>query len=385
VWTESQSLTVLGGEASAVLGETVPLNEQVFSGGPLFLEVAIDGTVLSPRSAITSVPYAHRATVAGKLGALAQADVQRRVAGTCANDTAIRSIAEDGSVTCQSTAMGPTGPAGPIGLTGNTGPAGPTGLTGNTGPAGPIGLTGNTGPAGPIGLTGNTGPAGPIGLTGNTGPAGPIGLTGNTGPAGPTGLTGSSSLWVVSASGQNMSYSVSGGQVGIGTPSPQALLHVAGPIRAGSETGTDQSPTSNTAAGQFSYSGVLTRRIVSRMSAAGIVARDNYMQIERDGTPGGFVFRWLVNGPAVKSVRGFAVQANGTIISVGAESVNNGAAGTAPLIASSSDVVFAHLVFGNFYNSSHFSELTIARTLAFGPTAQEGGTWTGNLITTWNQ
>ncbi len=194
VWTESQSLTVAGGEASAVLGETVPLNEQVFTGGPLFLEVAIDGTVLSPRSAITSVPYAQRATVAGKLGTLAQADVQRRVAGTCATDTAIRSIAEDGTVTCQSTAMGPTGPQGPIGLIGPAGPQGPIGLTGPTGPQGPIGLTGNTGPQGPIGLTGPTGPQGPIGLTGNTGPVGPIGLTGPTGSQGTIGLTGNTGL-----------------------------------------------------------------------------------------------------------------------------------------------------------------------------------------------
>ncbi|MBK8425943.1 MAG: collagen-like protein [Lewinellaceae bacterium] len=46
------------------------------------------------------------------------------------------------------TATGPQGPAGPIGLTGATGPQGPAGPTGQTGATGPQGATG------PIGLTG---------------------------------------------------------------------------------------------------------------------------------------------------------------------------------------------------------------------------------------
>ena len=88
------------------------------------------------------------------------------------------------------TATGPQGPAGPIGLTGATGPQGPAGPTGQTGangpqgPAGPTGQTGATGATGPIGLTGATGPAGPTGQTGATGPQGPAGPIGLTGPQG---------------------------------------------------------------------------------------------------------------------------------------------------------------------------------------------------------
>jgi hypothetical protein len=111
---------------------------------------------------------------------------------------------------------GPTGPQGVAGTTGETGPTGPqglTGTTGETGPTGPQGLTGTTGetgPTGPQGLTGATGadstvagptgPTGPQGVAGTTGadstvagptgPTGPQGLNGGTGPTGPTGSTG---------------------------------------------------------------------------------------------------------------------------------------------------------------------------------------------------
>jgi collagen triple helix repeat protein len=51
-------------------------------------------------------------------------------------------------------AMGPTGPAGPIGMTGPRGPAGPTGATGPQGPAGETGATGPQGPAGANGVSG---------------------------------------------------------------------------------------------------------------------------------------------------------------------------------------------------------------------------------------
>ncbi len=115
VWTETQSLTVSAGEVSALLGTTLPLTDQIFTGAPLFLEVAIDGTTLSPRSAITTVPCAQRASVAGKIGSLTQADLQRRVVGVCAPDNSIRAIAEDGTVTCQPSGAGLAGPVGPQG------------------------------------------------------------------------------------------------------------------------------------------------------------------------------------------------------------------------------------------------------------------------------
>lgn len=71
--------------------------------------------------------------------------------------------------------MGPQGPAGPKGETGEIGPQGPAGQEGESGD------TGQQGPAGPKGDTGETGPQGP---------AGPKGDAGETGPQGPKGDPG---------------------------------------------------------------------------------------------------------------------------------------------------------------------------------------------------
>lgn len=60
--------------------------------------------------------------------------------------------------------LGPTGPTGPMGVTGVTGPTGPTGASGVTGP---------TGATGAMGITGPTGETGPTGIMGPTGPTGP--------------------------------------------------------------------------------------------------------------------------------------------------------------------------------------------------------------------
>ena len=55
--------------------------------------------------------------------------------------------------------VGPQGPAGPKGDTGETGPQGPAGPKGDTGGTGP------QGPAGPKGDTGETGPQGEPGIS----------------------------------------------------------------------------------------------------------------------------------------------------------------------------------------------------------------------------
>lgn len=81
--------------------------------------------------------------------------------------------------------LGPTGPTGPMGISGATGPTGPTGASGVTGPTGASGITGPTGPTGATGVTGPTGPTGTTGVTGPTGETGPTGIMGPTGPTGP--------------------------------------------------------------------------------------------------------------------------------------------------------------------------------------------------------
>ena len=122
-------------------------------------------------------------------------------------------------------AMGPTGNDGSAGLTGATGQQGPTGagVTGATGLQGPTGVTGT----GIQGSTGATGPSGNDGVAGLTGPTGAAG-TGGLGAGSATGNTAywDGTQWVVNS---NNIYNA-GGNVGIGTSSPNATLDVNGTI-----------------------------------------------------------------------------------------------------------------------------------------------------------
>ena len=88
--------------------------------------------------------------------------------------------------------QGPQGPTGPRGLTGDRGPQGPAGEKGDTGEQGQQGVKGDTGPEGPQGPAGAKGDTGDAGPKGDTGPTGPKGDTGPAGPTGPAGEDGTS-------------------------------------------------------------------------------------------------------------------------------------------------------------------------------------------------
>ena len=55
VWTETQSLTVSADEVSTLLGTTLPLTDQVFTGAPLFLEVTCNAA--SPACALPIIQF----------------------------------------------------------------------------------------------------------------------------------------------------------------------------------------------------------------------------------------------------------------------------------------------------------------------------------------
>jgi len=123
----------------------------VFDGNSVWLEIGVRHgdfndpnvyTILTPRQAVTPMPYALYAA---------------------------------------------TGTQGPIGLTGDIGPQGDKGDTGDIGPQGIQGIQGDIGPQGDKGDTGDTGLQG---LIGPIGPQGEQGNTGDTGLQGPIGLTG---------------------------------------------------------------------------------------------------------------------------------------------------------------------------------------------------
>jgi hypothetical protein len=132
-WTDTIALTADQGLVFATLGRTGnPLDETVFSGAEMFLEIVVQGETLTPRLPINSTPYAIRsnaANAADKLGTLAPGDVvtrvtagnglqgggaggqvslsintavtQSRVTGTCNAGSSIQTIAANGMVTCE--------------------------------------------------------------------------------------------------------------------------------------------------------------------------------------------------------------------------------------------------------------------------------------------
>lgn len=63
-WTETHLVTVTDGLLFLTLGSQMPLDATVIDGTPMFAELQVDSTVLSPRLALVSVPYAVRSGVA---------------------------------------------------------------------------------------------------------------------------------------------------------------------------------------------------------------------------------------------------------------------------------------------------------------------------------
>jgi hypothetical protein len=69
LWSELRpGIAVENGLVHLGLGELTPLDAAILSGGPVWLEVTVDGTTLAPRLPIRSVPYAVRAGTASLLG-----------------------------------------------------------------------------------------------------------------------------------------------------------------------------------------------------------------------------------------------------------------------------------------------------------------------------
>lgn len=126
--------------------------------------------------------------------------------------------------------VGPQGPIGPTGAQGTAGAIGPQGPAGANGAVGPQGPKGDTGAQGAAGAQGPQGPAGANGAVGAQGPAGPQGAVGPQGPAGSANINGTTN-YVVKFTGATTGGNSSiydNGNVGIGTTSPGALLHVNG-------------------------------------------------------------------------------------------------------------------------------------------------------------
>ncbi len=122
LYTETQTVLVEQGRFTAYVGDATALDLALFrDNSEVWVGVAVaDGAEL-PRFLLGSVPYAAYAQYSGDaqtLGGSAPSDfaaaadltgLQARVTGTCAAGSAIRAIAEDGTVTCETDDVGSGG------------------------------------------------------------------------------------------------------------------------------------------------------------------------------------------------------------------------------------------------------------------------------------
>ena len=206
LWTETKSVAVTKGFLNVTVGDTNPIDANLIDGETaLFLGVTIgDDEEMSPRQAITSVPYATRASTV------------ENVTG----DISPRSVSVGGQLIIDENGDwvgSPTGLQGPQGERGERGPQGyagesvtmwsadaescPTGGVGFrvgdgddqfvcNGAQGERGLQGEQGIQGERGLQGEQGIQGERGLQGEQGIQGERGLQGEQGIQGERGLQG---------------------------------------------------------------------------------------------------------------------------------------------------------------------------------------------------
>ncbi|MGB9561676.1 MAG: hypothetical protein ACPL6C_02575, partial [bacterium] len=69
LWEEGRNINVVNGLFSVVLGEITGFDTLDFNT-PYWLEISVNGEVLSPREKFTAVPYAFRADIANNISKL---------------------------------------------------------------------------------------------------------------------------------------------------------------------------------------------------------------------------------------------------------------------------------------------------------------------------
>jgi hypothetical protein len=165
------------------------------------------------------------------------------------------------------------------------------------------------------------------------------------------------------------------GGVGIGTATPVMQLHVQGDtrvtgvFRSGSETGTSE---------PSHPAGLVVRRINSTSAAVNqVVARNDHVTLERDGSNGGMIIRYPA-GAYRQAIACTAMTSTGSLINYYTTLLNPGVASTFSIYSGATNVVQFHCTFGDSYNDGHHTEVNMVR---------EGADfyWVGTLTSTYNQ
>ncbi len=147
-------------------------------------------------------------------------------------------------------------------------------------------------------------------------------------------------------------------------------LRTTGLTRQGSESGTSQAPNP---------AGMVTRRINSTVTTAGeVVARTDYVTLERDGSNGGFLVRYVAS-PGYTTVAAMGINSTGAQVNRYFTLANPDTAGTVALYTDAQNVVHFACTFGRTYTSGeHLTQATLSRYVG-------DWYWMGNVVSTYNQ
>ncbi len=145
---------------------------------------------------------------------------------------------------------------------------------------------------------------------------------------------------------------------------------VTGLVRSGSESGTDQAPNP---------AGLVTRRINSITTTAGsVVARTDQLTLERDGSNGGFMIRYVAD-PGYTTVAAMGMTSTGAQVNRYFTLAAPGTAGTVALYTDAQAVVHFTCTFGVTYTAGqHLTQVTLSRYAG-------DWYWSGNVVSTYNQ
>ena len=147
-------------------------------------------------------------------------------------------------------------------------------------------------------------------------------------------------------------------------------VKVSGLIRLGTETNTTDAPYPQ---------GLVIRRINSlAIQVSNVVARSDYLTLQRDGTYGGLVIRYPAGCPA-QTITCMGMSDQGVAVNFYAGWTTNPAvAGVLQLCTDAQNAVHIQCTFGNTYNAGHVTQVNISRN-------GSDNFWIGTVTSTYNQ
>jgi hypothetical protein len=146
-------------------------------------------------------------------------------------------------------------------------------------------------------------------------------------------------------------------------------------LRVGNETGTSEVPSLGSAG---TYGGVVVRRVNSTTSTAGsVVARTDFLRLERDGSQGGLRIAFDPN-TEILTAACQGVSNDGTPIAAVKEIFNGLPASPQQLITDDQDAAMLDCHFGSAYSAGHTTDVQLLHR-------HDDSFYTGFVISTLNQ